>query len=281
MKDFKDPSSSQSRPPALTLVVPAFNEGNRIGEFLKDLSQAWTEAKFKWALIVVDDGSLDTESDKMRESVKAFANKNIDVTVQYEKLAFNQGKGAAIQKGFELSHSDFVGFMDADGSTSCESALLLADRMINDPTTWDSVIGSRKKTSYTKIERHWKRHLFGRVFSGLINSVFSLSFYDTQCGCKFYRKKSIIPLLSLITDQRWTWDTQLLLLQNDLHHKILEEAISWKEVSGSKINLIRDTIRMVDALSQYFQRYRLSKNWIVSTQEDVRAPDKATSKKAA
>ena len=263
----------------VTLVLPSYNEGKRIAVCLEDLFQVWSHAPFSWELVIVDDGSKQEHLVKTREIVSEFQKKFSNASIKLIELPINQGKGGALQAGFESSTAEYVGFLDADGATSATTALKAAAHLFYSSNTVDAVIGSRIKMLGRHVERKFSRHLIGRFFATLVSELFQVPIYDSQCGCKFFKREEVMPLLKLILDSRWTWDTQLLLLLYILQSRIEEFPIDWHEVEGSKVHVFRDSWRMFKNLSRFYKAYYQNREWIKDFRETKILPESI--KKAA
>jgi len=103
---------SQMRPqPDLSIVIPAYNEADRLTPTLRDYV-AYCDASGRAAeVIVVDDGSLDATS----VVVERFAAEHPQVRLI--RLAENRGKGYAVRSGVVNARGKLVLFADADGAT--------------------------------------------------------------------------------------------------------------------------------------------------------------------
>lgn len=67
---------------------------------------------------------------------------------------------------------------------------------------------------------------------------------DTQCGFKLFSRKSAHLIFTNLHTERWIFDIEALLLAKLFKMPIAEVNVNWHEVAGSKINIIRDAIRM-------------------------------------
>ena len=111
------------------LIIPAFNEGARLGAVLDTIERAGTGCK----VVVVDDGSLDDTSDVARMK---------GATVL--RHPFNLGYGAALQTGYKYAlqmRADVVIQMDADGQHDPSDINTLLRPILDDEL--DLVVGSR------------------------------------------------------------------------------------------------------------------------------------------
>ncbi|NDD91559.1 glycosyltransferase [bacterium] len=255
----------------LSLVVPSYNEGKRIGPFLEDLFRVWSGVGFSWELIVVEDGSRAPEVQETASLLDQVRAKYPQIAIQHLVLPVNRGKGGAIQAGIEKSEARYVGFLDADGATAASSALQVFEHLRSRPDEVDATLGSRIQMLGRTIGRDHKRHVIGRVFATLISFSFQIPIYDSQCGCKFFKRKPILPLLGRILDSRWTWDTQLVLMLYLLKARMIEIPVDWQEVPGSKIRVFRDAWRMFRQMRGFYRTYFVNQDWTRSVALEQRA----------
>ena len=101
-------------PAAVSVVIPAYNEGPAIGQVVSALAAAgpWHE------VIVVDDGSTDDTG------ARAAAAGAVVVTHPY-----NKGNGAAVKSGIRRATGEHVLIVDGDGQHSPEDARRLVSRL--------------------------------------------------------------------------------------------------------------------------------------------------------
>ena len=217
-----------------TIVIPCFNERRRLPPYLATLCKRF-ERDPNVTLVVVDDGSdageLEGVSDAIEELRRGGARQ-----LRLVRLEKNQGKGAALQSGFLGASTTFVGFVDADGSVDADDCALVLSTIAADPDL-DAAIASRVKMLGRTIVRRNSRHALGRLFATVLTKLFQLPVYDSQCGCKFFRREKVLSLLAAIESKRWLWDTELLILLHRRGGRIREIPVSWHETSGSKLSL--------------------------------------------
>lgn len=95
------------------------------------------------------------------------------------------------------------------------------------------------------IDRKPLRHLSGRVFSTVLNLIFPMNVYDSQCGFKIFSRVKYEMIKDKITNMRWLWDTQLLILFYFNSYKIIEYPIDWHEEGDSKVKIFSDSFKMI------------------------------------
>ena len=81
----------------ISVVVPLFNEEESLPELTEWIARVMNENNFSYEIILVDDGS----KDKSWSVIEQLAEKNKNI--RGIKFRRNNGKSAALQKGFELA----------------------------------------------------------------------------------------------------------------------------------------------------------------------------------
>jgi len=98
--------------PALTVVLPCYNEAERLPRTLQTLLAHLSAAPGEVEVLVVDDGSTDATAE-VAEAVAA-----VDERVRVLSHRPNRGKGFAVRTGMLAAEGERVVFTDADGSYS-------------------------------------------------------------------------------------------------------------------------------------------------------------------
>ena len=247
--------------PVVTLVIPAFRESRRLPALLDALVEESTAAESPaLELVVVDDGSGAEECQRERAAVEtaaaALAAQQGPHQARFVAAPANRGKGAAIRLGWEQAHpaSAWLGFLDADGAVSAREAWRLVRMLPRLEGELDVLAGTRMLMAGRSIRRSLHRHLQGRVFATLVERLFHLGFYDTQCGVKLVRAALLRPLLPRLREERWLLDVEVLaLLQRD-GARMREEPIDWADPGGSKMVPGLDALRMGAGLPRIRRR---------------------------
>jgi dolichyl-phosphate beta-glucosyltransferase len=118
------------------------------------------------------------------------------------------------------------------------------------------VIGSRISMLGRSVVRRPLRHYLGRAFATFVSWWFDQAVYDTQCGLKVFEREMLQRHLDVPEDDRWVWDTQLLLAMLHAGERIHELPVDWRETSGSKVSLIKDPLTMIWRLIKFRKRLR-------------------------
>ena len=226
--------------PAISVVVPAFNEAERIGESLRVILQFLSDNAPESELIVINDGSTDATGKTTRE---VFAEATRIETHLLENFP-NRGKGAAVRTGL-LSATRPIGlFTDADLSTPIDEMPKLIEPIAAGEL--DIAFGSRA-LNRKLIGHHqpWRREQAGRVFNLLVRLATGLPYWDTQCGFKAFRLAVCLPILEAAHVIGFGFDVELLYLAEQAHLRVREIPVRWNHHEGSKIRMVRDSVRML------------------------------------
>jgi dolichyl-phosphate beta-glucosyltransferase len=229
-------TSDVSQAPRLSVIIPAYNEAERLPGYMSEVLKVLDECELSAEVLVVDDGS----SDGTAAYVRSVASQDRRVSLLTQPQ--NAGKGKAIQRGMQEGRGRYLLFADADGATPfCEVTRLLeaAD------AGYEIAIGSRRATSDAATrERAGLRALMGQSFYAFVNFLAVPGISDTQCGFKLFRRDCARELFTGLNESGWAFDVEVLYRAQLTGYGIAEVAVDWHEVEGSKVNPVRDAIRM-------------------------------------
>ncbi|MFA4887218.1 MAG: dolichyl-phosphate beta-glucosyltransferase [Candidatus Nanoarchaeia archaeon] len=219
----------------LSIVIPAYNEEKRIGKTLDSYLTYFTKHyKKDYELIVVLNGCRDNTFGV----VQSFS-KHIQLKILEFKEAI--GKGAAVIRGFNASHGDYIGFVDADLSTSAEEY----HKLVLNIEPSDCIIASRYiKGAHVEPKQPLSRRIASRGFNILIRILFGLNVKDSQCGSKLFKKHALKTILPSIGTTRWAFDIDLLYQLKRKGFTYKESPTVWKDAAGSTLNIKKAIVEM-------------------------------------
>jgi dolichyl-phosphate beta-glucosyltransferase len=249
--------------PALTLVVPCYNEALRL-QPKRILS--FVDANPRVRLLMVNDGSTDETLIRLRALA---ANRPGRIAVH--DLPQNRGKAEAVRAGLQRAIADgaeLTGYWDADLATPLELVedfLRIADR--HDET--EVIFGSRRTMLGHRVRRTAGRRAVSRLCAGLARLAIGLPVADTQCGAKILRTT---PALAAAVAQpftaAWLFDVELFARiaragsRSEAAHRFYELPLSeWAEVPGSKVTtraILRSGLRMLRLIAELRMAPRLA-----------------------
>lgn len=230
--------------PFLSVVIPAYNEEQRLPATLHDVVR-WLESQPWFAeVIVADDGSTDATASVVSSLPDS------PVTVRLLQLP-HRGKAATVSSGVLAATGKYVMFIDADLSTPLRFIHPLIEALDDGAGV---AFGSREGAGSSRHGEPMYRHLMGRVFNTLVRIVAVPGVNDTQCGFKAFRAevaRDIFPDLRLydgskvVVGPRVTgFDVEILFLARRRGYRLVEVPVEWTHVPGSKVAPLSDSIRM-------------------------------------
>ena len=213
----------------ISIIIPAYNEESRIGAAIKTISSYLTRKKFKYEIIVVDDGSRDSTAKIVKKAALR------DKKIMLIKNTKNTGKGYSVKRGMLRSSGDVSLFTDADLSTPITEI----KNMINVLREgFDVVIGSRRMIgSKVKVFQPPIRRLSGWVFHKTRKMIFLKDINDTQCGFKMFKKKAVKPIFSRQATNGFVFDVEILLIAENLAYKVKEIPVKWIDEIESSLKI--------------------------------------------
>ena len=236
---------------SLSIVVPAYNEGSRLGNSLRSIVTYLDEHAPESELIVVDDGSTDNTANAAREELATSKTVRTSV-ISYQS---NLGKGRAVRLGLLASRGDIALFMDADLSTPITETPKLIEPISRGE--YDLTFGSRAlNKSLIGVHQPWRREQGGRVFNLLVRLATSLPFWDTQCGFKAFRMSACRPIIEGATIDRFGFDVELLYVAHRAGLRLKEVPVRWDHAEGSKVNVATDWYKTLNEVGRIRQQAR-------------------------
>lgn len=219
----------------LTLVIPAYNEENRIGYLMGALSSS-KFARENAEIIFVVDGK-----DRTVEIIRRDAG-SWKPSCKIIESSKRLGKGGAVWKGFSEARTEYVGFMDADGPVSMEELEAMDKRCIE---TGACVIASRDLG-----KRKGMRKFLSAAFNMLARLMFGVNEKDTQCGCKILPKKLLGSKPFLISG--FAFDVELLGRVRKNGGRVEEYPVAGVETEGGGFSALDAPGMFIDLLRLRF-----------------------------
>lgn len=222
--------------PALTVVIPTYNEARRLGPTLERITSYLSQQPYAWEVVVSDDGS----SDGTMRIVEEFQEQWPEVrSVRAER---NEGKGAAVRRGVLAAHGNHVLFSDADGATPISEVEKLLPYL---QSSADVAIGSRAMPDSTILTKQpLARQIMGKAFRLIVRRLALTQVHDTQCGFKAFRTPAARHIFAQLHTDRFAFDVEAVLLTEALGYEIKEVGVTWADQPGGTVSPLRDAWHM-------------------------------------
>jgi glycosyltransferase involved in cell wall biosynthesis len=220
--------------PFLTVVIPAYNEESRLPKTLPDVAEFIEAQDYQAEVLVVDDGSQDNTV----QVVETIATEHPCIRVI---RAEHKGKGYAVQTGMLQARGVYALLADADWAMPVTE---IPKFLPPQQKGFQIAIGCREGKGAVRYNEPIYRHFMGRVFNGLVKLLAVSGFEDTQCGFKCFHHSIIRDLFNHQTIDGFGFDVELLYIAQKRNYRIIEVPIHWYHQTESKVDPIKDTIRM-------------------------------------
>jgi glycosyltransferase involved in cell wall biosynthesis len=232
-------SSEKSNNIYLSLVIPLYNESERIGQAVGSLSRFLLKQDFTHEVIFVDDGSRDDTIIKLI-SLKPKFNY---LTLGYK---INRGKGYALKQGMKKARGSYVIFLDVDMSTPIEELRKFRPWMDGE---YHIIIGTRKAHGARLVKRQpILRQKMGEIFTALSNLAIGGGVTDFTCGFKCFSQEAARKIWNAETINRWGFDTEIIFLARKFGYSVTELPVVWSNDERTRVNLLKDSLRSLSDL---------------------------------
>lgn len=223
----------------LTIIIPAYNEEARLGKTLEKYLQFYKNDDIDFLIV------MNGCTDNTLQIAKDFTNK-YEHRVDYIEIKEAIGKGGGIRRGFQEADAQYIGFLDADASTSPEEFKKLIDGLDG----VDGIIASRWKSGSKIVGANFIREVVSIGFIIFVRALFWMPYVDTQCGAKIFKKEVVKKIVPEMEVNNMTVDVEMLYLMKKNNYKIIEIPTIWEDNSdssaalGSPLKLLKTSFEM-------------------------------------
>lgn len=234
----------------LSVILTGYNEGGELEDNLKQVREILKVSSLRWEMILYDDFS----KDKTLEIFRKFAAQNKN-NVRAFFHTENKGRGQTVKDAVSESKGEIVGYIDTDLELSPIHILEFASSIQHGA---DLAIATRV---YDITQVNVLRAVASSVYVKLVRLLLGVNFKDTESGLKFFRKHQILKVLQKIEDERWFFDTEIVLRSFLAGLKIVEIPVVFtkKSEKQSSVNFIQVSLSYFIKLWRFRKFFKSSK----------------------
>jgi len=213
--------------PSLSIVVPAYNEAQRLPETLAKLGRWLGSTTLHTEVVIVDDGSTDGTAEVAREAGGG------NITLLRHQP--NRGKGYAVRRGMLAARGERRLMTDADLSTPIEELPRLMRELDHGA---EVAIGSRAVAgACVEVHQPAYREAMGRVFNRLVQLLLLPGLEDTQCGFKLFTARAAEEAFGACRLDGFSFDVEALFVARRRGRRIAEVPVVWRNDEASRVSL--------------------------------------------
>lgn len=232
--------------PFLSIIIPAYNEADRLPETLKKIRDFLDEQAFDSEVLIIENGSTDQTfhiSQQFMDSDRRFCAVHLE----------EKGKGLAVRYGMLAASGTFRFMCDADLSMPVgEISRFLPPKLAG----FEVAIGSREGQGARRYNEPVYRHLGGRAINWMIRLLALPGLNDTQCGFKCFEGDAAKTIFSRTKMAGWSFDVEALFIARLRGYRIVEVPIPWFFNPQSKLSLVKDAAHMAADMIRIRQNAR-------------------------
>jgi dolichyl-phosphate beta-glucosyltransferase len=247
---------------ALTVIIPAHNEEQRLPWTLEQLTAFLVSHAYDYRILVVDDGSTDWTA-----SIAAEYGPRCSAM----RLARQGGKGRAVRNAMLRATGRILAFTDADLPFHL-AALQTGYELLNRGQC-RVVFGARDLPGSAFLaRRHLARQLATHVFRAVVSRLVSRQVTDTQCGLKLFERRAALEIFSRTTIDGFAFDAEVVMLTHRLGLPFQRIPVTLINDYASTLSLRRNAVPMLADVVRLWLRSRVGNPWPTPHFEEIPEP---------
>ena len=218
----------------IDIVLPVYNEENQIKKSVEKILQ-WIhqQSEHKWRIIIVDNGSTDNTPFIAKQLGQKYP-EQVEALIIKEK-----GRGIAVRTAWLNSMADVCSYLDID----------LANNLPVLPELVGLIIGKKADITYgskwhskSLVDQKFLRRILSWNYNFILRHFLGLDVSDAQCGFKAISQEAVKKLIPLVQDNKWFFDTELLLIAQENGYRLYEVPVQCFENNAKSSVSVFNTI---------------------------------------
>ncbi len=233
----------------LSVVIPAFNEEQRLPWTLNQLSTFLNQWGVDYHVLVADDGSTDRTAKLTGGLGPRFSTLS---------LPRQCGKGRAVKTAMLKATGRVLAFTDAD--LPFDLSALRRGYEILTSCNCQVIFGARDLAESKHLApRHWTRQMATRVFRAIVKTLISRQVTDTQCGLKLFDRRAALEIFSRLKVNGFAFDAEVVSLTHRMGHSFERIPVTLINDYASTLSLRRNALPMLTDVLRIWWRANFSR----------------------
>jgi len=218
----------------VSLVLACYNEERVLEQSVAQIVEVLDNTRYSYEVIFVDDCSQDRTRELIDKVIARYPDKRMSKILHEE----NKGRGGTVADGIRASRGDVAGFIDID----LEVHARYIPSCVNAVRNGADIAAGRRV--YKLNLRSLDRYIMSAGYVWLVRRLLGVDLNDTETGYKFFKRERILPVLEEIEDQRWFWDTEVMVRSYYRNYQIVEIPCLFlrRFDKTSTVHPLRDTV---------------------------------------
>lgn len=185
----------------VSVVLPCYNEGGYLERAVREITEVLSISNLAYEIIIAEDASTDNTAQVVMGLQKRLPN------IIWLHRDFRGGRGSAVSNAFREARGDVCGFIDTDLETSAHYILPL---VIAVRSGYDVASAYRIMSPTWRDFIHLPKTASTHVYRIIARILLKTDLRDTEVGCKFFKREKILPVLEVVKNKHWFWDTEIM-----------------------------------------------------------------------
>lgn len=230
--------------PEVSIIVPAYNAARVLKDSVLQIERQIKKTGIPYEILIVENASTDTTPQIAAELAKKREVRHLTSTLK--------GRGRALNKGFTEAKGTYIVYTDADLDIPLKYIFKIVHYL---KEGYDIAVAS-KRHPQSRVGSPLHRRVLSKGYGFLVRSLLHSTVHDHQGGLKGFRKDVIMSLLTLVEDNKWFWDTEVLVLAQWKSYTIKEVPITADYGFGGTTVVLKDCTEMFSGIMKLRSRQR-------------------------
>ena len=233
--------------PQVSIVLPCYNDAPHLAGNVREIMRTMDTTRWPYEIILVNDKSPDNCEQIIDGLVEEFPGRVFKLSHEV-----NKGRGMAVANGMRMARGEFAGFLDVDLEVHCR----YIPSLVLELEDGADVVCARRVYKMRLAILH--RAILSKGYIKMVNNLLDVDMEDTEAGYKFFRRETILPVLLEVENDRWFWDTEIMVrsARNGLRVSSVPVLFLRKPEKKSTVKLFSDTMDYLKNLWRFRRQIR-------------------------